>query len=180
MKVTKTFIQDLYIIENDVFHDDRGWFSEVYSNMKFEIQNLDFSFKQLNHSYSKLKGTLRGLHFQKPPYEQAKLVRVLKGRILDVAVDLRESSATYLKWFSIELSDLNKLQILIPKGFAHGFISLEDNTEIEYFCDNYYNKEADAGIRFDDEFINIQWPKMEYIISEKDKNLPRFRQNDKI
>lgn len=175
MKITKTFIQDLLIIENDIYGDERGWFTEVLSNMKFEHFGLNFNIKQANHSFSKSRGTLRGLHYQNPPYDQAKLVRVLKGKIFDVAVDLRKNSDTYLKWFSIELSEENKLLLLIPKGFAHGFLTLVDNTEIEYFCDNTYNKEADAGVRYDDEALNVSWPSMTYILSEKDRNLPLLK-----
>lgn len=173
MKIIKTFIQDLLIIEPTILEDARGFFYESYNQQKFAEQGLNYNFVQDNHSKSSY-GVLRGLHYQQNPYAQTKLVRVTQGKVLDVAVDLRKNSPTYLKYFSIELSAENKKQLLIPRGFAHGFIVLSETCEFLYKCDNFYNKEADGGILYNDKALNIDWivPKDKIIISEKDANLP--------
>ncbi|HMY41486.1 MAG TPA: dTDP-4-dehydrorhamnose 3,5-epimerase [Chitinophagales bacterium] len=174
MKVSPTNIPDLLIIEPAIFEDERGFFYESYNQQKFLENGLNFDFVQDNHSKSTF-GVLRGLHFQTGIHAQTKLVRVIQGCVIDVAVDLRIGSPTYLQSFSIELSAENKKQLLIPKGFAHGFLVITENCEFIYKCDALYNKEADAGVYFNDPSLNIDWGNIEatnYIISEKDKNLP--------
>jgi dTDP-4-dehydrorhamnose 3,5-epimerase len=178
MELIKTDINDLYIIEPQVFKDNRGWFMESYSAQKFKENGIDIEFIQDNHSLSKEKGVLRGLHFQLDPKSQTKLVRCTRGKIYDVAVDLREGSPTYKKWFGVELSAENKKQFLIPKGFAHGFLTLTENTEVQYKVDEYYAPEYDRSIRFDDPEINVEWGIEDPILSEKDKNAPLFKNSD--
>ena len=160
-----------FLIDSEKIFDERGFFSEVFKYS--DLSGNDINFVQDNLSFSKNKGTLRGLHFQTPPHEQAKLVRVLKGSILDVVVDLRASKSTYLKITSVELSAENWKQFFIPAGFAHGFITLEDNTEVLYKVDNYYSKLHDSGIKWDDPKLNIDWGLSieNIIVSKKDNNL---------
>jgi len=178
MEVIKTEIKDLYIIETKVFKDNRGWFTESYSAKKFKDNGLDIEFIQDNHSLSKEKGVLRGLHFQLEPKAQTKLVRCTRGSIYDVAVDLREGSPTYKEWFGVELSAENKKQFLIPKGFAHGFLTLSGNAEVQYKVDEYYAPEYDRSVRFDDPEINVDWGIDSPILSEKDKNAPLLKDSD--
>ncbi|TDX43661.1 dTDP-4-dehydrorhamnose 3,5-epimerase [Halanaerobium congolense] len=178
MKVIKTEIEDLYIIETKIYEDNRGWFTESYSAIKFKNNGLEIEFIQDNHSLSKEKGVLRGLHFQLSPRAQTKLVRCTRGSIYDVAVDLREGSPTYKKWFGVELSAENKKQFLIPKGFAHGFLTLSDNSEVQYKVDESYAPEYDRSIRFDDPEINVGWGIDNPILSEKDKNAPLLVNSD--
>jgi dTDP-4-dehydrorhamnose 3,5-epimerase len=178
MKIIETNIKDLLIIEPSVFKDDRGWFSESYNKEKLKLLGISINFIQDNHSLSLEKGTIRGLHLQTNPNAQTKLVRCTKGRILDVAVDLRKSSPTYLKAFTIELSTVNQKQLLIPKGFAHGFVTLEDNTEVQYKVDEYYSKEHDRSIKYNDPIFNIDWVVDNVILSDKDKNAPFYRDSD--
>lgn len=175
MKFTKTTIDDVLIIEPEVHGDRRGWFTETYSKKAFEKHGLYINFVQDNHSMSAKKGTLRGLHYQDNPKAQAKLVRCTRGRIFDVAVDLRKCSVTYGKWIGVELSSENKKQLLIPKGFAHGFVTLCDNVEVQYKVDEYYAPEYDKVIRFDDPDISINWGIETPILSEKDKNAPYLK-----
>lgn len=171
MDIISTDLDEVKIVIPKVFGDHRGWFTETYNHKKFEENGITNVFIQDNHSFSKEIGTLRGLHFQKAPYAQAKLVRCTKGRILDIAVDIRKNSPTYLKSVSIELSDENKKQLFIPRGFAHGFITLTDNVEVQYKVDNDYNPEHDRSILWSDPTINIKWPEVGTIhLSEKDKN----------
>jgi len=179
MKFTKTQIQDLYVIEPSVFEDHRGYFLESFNLEKFQENIGPITFVQDNESKSS-KGVLRGLHFQKPPFNQAKLVRCIEGRVLDVAVDIRKGSPTYGKHVAIELSGENKKQVFVPKGFAHGFSVLSKTAVITYKVDNKYAPEYDAGIRFDDEALQIDWrlPPAEVQLSEKDKNLPSFKDLD--
>lgn len=176
MKLIETPIPDLFIIEPTVFEDTRGFFYESYSEQKLAQQGINYKFVQDNHSKSSY-GVLRGLHFQRPPFAQTKLVRVTQGKVIDVAVDLRAESPTYLHHFLVELSAENKKQLLIPQGFAHGFLVTSETCEFLYKCDNFYNKEADGGIRFDDPQLNIDWllPKEQLIISDKDNNLPYIK-----
>lgn len=171
MKLTKTDIEGVVIVEPRVYADDRGYFFESFSERKFsELTGLDVRFVQDNESLSR-KGTLRGLHFQREPYAQAKLVRVVRGRVLDVAVDIRPESPTFGRYVSVELSGDNHRQMFIPKGFAHGYVALEDDTVFQYKCDEYYHPEAEGGITWDDPQIGIAWPlpSEELILSEKDK-----------
>ena len=178
MKVVSTDIEDLFIIEPQVFGDSRGWFMESWSQKKMEEAGLFYNFVQDNHSFSAIKGTLRGLHFQKGSSSQAKLVRCVRGAVLDVAVDLRKNSKTYKKWVGCVLSEENKKQFLIPRGFAHGFLTLTDNVEFVYKADNYYDPQADRNIIWNDEDINIDWGIENPILSEKDKKAPKLSESD--
>lgn len=178
MEFIKTDIQDLLIIEPNVFGDHRGWFSESYNRSVFIQNGIDNVFVQDNHSFSSQKGVLRGLHFQNAPKAQTKLIRCTKGSIWDVAVDLRKSSSTYLKWFGVKLTAENHRMILIPQGFAHGFITLEDCCEVQYKVDNLYDLSLDRSIKYDDPQIGIDWPEMDLVISDKDKKAPLLKDSD--
>ncbi len=178
MNIISTKIKDLYIIEPDVYEDHRGWFIEAYHKEKFKEHQIDIDFIQDNHSFSFKKGSLRGLHFQNNPYAQSKLVRCTKGAVLDIAVDLRKDSSTYKQWIATELTAENKRQLFIPRGFAHGFILLEDNSEFHYKVDNHYSKEHDRSIRYDDPELNIDWGYEDPILSDKDKNAPFLKDSD--
>jgi dTDP-4-dehydrorhamnose 3,5-epimerase len=170
MLVQETDISGLLIIKPSVFEDSRGYFMESYNSEVFkESTKLDLNFVQDNESKSN-KGVLRGLHFQKPPYEQGKLVRVVKGSVLDVAVDIRTKSPTFGQYYSLVLSEENKTQFYVPPGFAHGFVVLEDNTIFSYKCTGFYNRESEVSIRWDDSDIKIDWGIKDPILSEKDKN----------
>ncbi|MFA6524261.1 MAG: dTDP-4-dehydrorhamnose 3,5-epimerase [Candidatus Paceibacterota bacterium] len=178
MKVIQTEIKDVLIIEPDISEDNRGWFFESYNKKKLKDIGIDIDFIQDNHSFSAINGTLRGLHFQNNPYAQSKLVSCVKGAVLDIAVDLRKNSTTYKKWVSVELTEKNKKQLFIPKGFAHGFLTLTDNVEFEYKVDNYYNKQTERIIRFDDPEIGINWENNNPILSEKDRSAPYLKDCD--
>ncbi len=174
MIIEQTSLKDCFVLKPLVFQDSRGYFYDSYNKHDFyKHTGLGIDFVQDNQSQSS-KGVLRGLHFQVGDYEQAKLVRVIKGSVLDVCVDLRATSETYLKYAAVILSEENKHQMFVPKGFAHGFLVLEDNTIFSYKCDNYYNKNAERGIIYNDQDLNIDWnfPSNDLIISEKDKSLP--------
>lgn len=174
MRIEETGLKDCVIIHPDVFGDNRGWFMESYSEKKFHDLGIHTHFIQDNHSFSAQKGTIRGLHFQTGDFVQSKLVRCTKGKLYDIAVDLRVGSPTYKKVFGIELSEENHLQLFVPQGFAHGFITLTENTEIQYKVDAYYSKDHDGGIRYDDPEINIDWSVFcdtDLILSAKDLNL---------
>jgi len=173
MKFEKTEIEGVVIITPDVFEDDRGAFLEMFNRDVFEKNGLPTSFVQDNYSVSK-KHVLRGLHFQKPPYAQGKLVTVTHGAALDVAVDLRKNSPTYGKWKSVLLNSDNKLIFWIPEGFAHGFVALEENTVFQYKCTNFYCKESEGSIRWNDPDLNIDWGVSQPILSEKDADAPLF------
>lgn len=173
-KFTETEISGVYIIENTVFGDNRGFFMETYNEEEFSAAGLNMKFVQDNHSKSK-KGVLRGLHFQKK-FPQGKLVRVIKGTVFDVAVDLRKESKTYGKWTGVILSEENKKQFYIPEGFAHGFLVISDEAEFCYKCTEFYHPEDEGGVLWNDPDINIKWPMnklgdSEIILSEKDKCL---------
>lgn len=178
MNIVKTDVEDVIIIEPKVFGDHRGWFTETYSKEKFNELGIEIDFIQDNHSFSAQKGTLRGLHFQLNPKAQTKLVRCTKGKILDVAVDLREGSTTYKKWVAVELTEENKKQLLIPKGFAHGFLTLTDDVEVQYKVDEYYSPENDRSIRFDDPEIGVVWNIESPILSDKDLNAPLLKDSE--
>jgi len=171
-KKIETPLEGVYILEPTVFEDHRGFFMESYNKRDFEEIGLYFDFVQDNHSLSVQAGVLRGLHFQLEPKAQTKVVRVLKGVIYDVVVDLRKGSPTFGKWIGVILSEYNKRQIVVPKGFAHGVLTLVPNTEILYKVDEYYSPEHDRAIRWNDPDLNIDWPIKEPILSEKDKNAP--------
>lgn len=172
INVQKTILDGAYIIEPRSFGDNRGWFMESYSKRDMEAVGINIDFVQDNRSYSAKKGIIRGLHFQRNPMAQAKLITCIRGEILDVAVDLRKASPTYKQWISVELTAENRKELLIPKGFAHGFVTLSDDVEIMYKCDEFYSPEHDGGIRFDDPNIGVEWGVTDPILSEKDTNAP--------
>lgn len=173
MKIIETPIKDLLIIEPKLFGDDRGYFFEAFNQKIFEQNGLYYNFVQDNESKSKF-GVLRGLHYQLSPYAQTKLVRVILGKVYDVAVDIRKDSPTFGKWFGVELSNENKRQFLIPKGFAHGFVVLSETAVFQYKCDEYYQPEFERGIIFNDPTINIDWKLSEkdILLSNKDREQP--------
>ena len=173
MNFIETDIADVFVLEPKVFKDDRGYFFEAYNKTEFENHGLFYDFVQDNQSKSSY-GVIRGLHFQKGEFAQAKLVRVLQGTVLDVAVDLRKSSPTFGKYVAVELSQENNRMLLIPRGFAHGFSVLSQTAVFTYKCDNFYHKEAEGGIRFDDPDLNIDWQvnPNQAVLSDKDKLLP--------
>ena len=175
MNLDNTFIKDLVILTPTVFEDERGYFMESYNSNKLSDLGVNINFVQDNQSFSQ-KNTLRGLHYQNAAFAQTKLVRVLEGEIIDVAVDLRKDSETYGQHFAIKLTADNKKQLLIPQGFAHGFSVLSETAVVMYKCDQYYNKESEGGIRFDDPTLNIDWgiDLKEAIVSKKDLILPEF------
>ncbi len=179
MKMTRTDIEGLVVIEPRVFGDSRGYFFESFSQREFEKEVGQVRFVQDNESKSSY-GVVRGLHFQKPPHTQSKLVRVVKGRVLDVAVDLRRDSKTYGKYFSVELTEDNHLQLFIPKGFAHGFAVLSDEAVFQYKCDEFYAPESEGAIAWNDPDIGVDWqiPEDKVILSEKDKKHPAFKDLD--
>lgn len=178
MEIQKTELTEVLIIKNPVFGDTRGWFTESYSKQKFNEAGIKYDFVQDNHSLSSQRGTLRGLHFQNIPKAQTKLVRCTRGRILDVAVDIRKGSPTYKQWISVELSAENQLQLLIPHGFAHGFLTLEGDTEVQYKVDQYYSPAHDRSIRFDDPEIGVDWGDIVPVLSDKDLNAPLLADSD--
>ena len=167
MNLQRTKIDDLLLIQPDVYPDERGYFFESFQKENFRKLGIDVDFVQDNESMS-AKNVLRGLHFQVPPFAQGKLVRVVMGSALDVAVDLRKNSQTYGKWESVVLSEKNKLMLWIPEGFAHGFLTLEDNTVFQYKCTNYYNRVSERGIIWNDPDLNIDWGADQPLVSEKD------------
>lgn len=173
MKIIDTKIPDLKIIKPSVFSDERGYFFESYSYEKLKALGIDKVFVQDNESKSQ-KGVLRGLHFQNPPFVQAKLVRVVKGAVLDVAVDIRKNSPTYGQHVCVELSEQNKRMFYVPEGFAHGFLTLEENTIFSYKCSQFYNKESEGALLWNDETLAINWSTEHPILSEKDKIAPKF------
>lgn len=173
-----TELEGVFIIEPKVFGDYRGYFMETYSTKVFFELGIDTVFVQDNQSFTKEKGTLRGIHFQNNPRSQAKLVRVVSGAVLDVAVDLRKDSPTYKKWVAVELTAENKRMLYIPRGFGHGFVTLTDDVEFVYKVDNLYSKECDRGIRFNDPEIGVEWGIVNPILSEKDKTSPYLKDSD--
>lgn len=180
MKKFDTKIEGCVILEPKTFGDQRGWFMESYSKKTLEELGLYYDFVQDNQSFSKEKGILRGIHLQNAPYAQAKLVRCTRGSILDVAVDLRKNSKTYKQWVSVVLSAENKKQLLIPRGFGHGFVTLTDNVEVQYKTDNYYDFSSDRSIKYNDPELNIDWGISDPILSEKDSNAKNLDQVDII
>lgn len=175
MKFVPTTLRDAFIVEPQVFGDNRGFFLETYSKKDFKKAGIETEFIQDNHSMSAKKGVLRGLHFQKQPHTQTKLVRVTKGSVYDVIVDLRKESETFGKWEGFELSAKNFKMLYVPEGFAHGFCTLEDNTEFLYKAGAFYNPESEGGIIWNDPTLNINWPINEPVLSDKDKILPEFK-----
>lgn len=181
MNVIKTDIEGLVIIEPRLFRDARGYFFESFSEREFAEKVAPVKFVQDNESRSSY-GVLRGLHFQKPPYAQAKLVRVVKGRVLDVAVDLRKGSPTYGKYVAVELSEDNHLQFFIPRGFAHGFCVLSDEVVFQYKCDNFYDPQSEGAVIWNDPDLGIDWriPQEDVVLSDKDRCHPAFKELDDV
>ena len=179
--VKETKLQDVKLITPAVFGDNRGFFTESYSDRDFKEAGIDFDFIQDNHSLSTQAGVLRGLHFQRGKAAQTKLIRVATGAVLDVIVDLRKGSPTYKQWEGYILSESNHRQLLVPKGYAHGFVTLTDNVNFLYKCDNYYDAKADGGISFKTPELNINWPidLDKAITSEKDANQPTLTEFEK-
>lgn len=176
MDLLKTKLEGVCILIPKVFGDHRGFFMESWSRRTMEEAGLYYDFVQDNHSLSTVKGTLRGIHFQKGDKAQAKLVRCVRGAVLDVAVDLRHDRPTYKQWVGVELSEENKKQLLIPRGFGHGFVTLTDHVEFLYKADNYYAPEADGGVRWNDPDIGVDWGISEPILSEKDTKNPFLKE----
>ena len=174
MQILETPIQGLLVIKPNIFEDERGYFFESWSQKAFLDIGLDLNFVQDNQSLSQ-KGVLRGLHFQNPPFAQGKLVRVIKGSVIDVAVDIRKDSITYGQYFSIELSEKNNKVFWIPAGFAHGFVALEDDTIFSYKCTEVYNKKSEESILWNDTQLNINWGETNPLVSNKDMNAKRFK-----
>lgn len=179
MIITKTKFKDVVVIEPKVYGDHRGWFSETYSKSLLSVNNINIEFVQENHSFSVTKGTLRGLHFQLEPKAQTKLVRCTRGSIFDVAVDIRQGSPTYGDWFGVELSAENKKQLLVPKGFAHGFMTITNDVEVQYKVDEVYSPENERGILWNDPEIGIEWPMdVKPVLSAKDDIAPLLKDAD--
>lgn len=182
MQVIETKIPGVLIIETDVFGDNRGYFTETYNKPKYEALGITADFVQDNMSFSAKKGTLRGLHWQNPPYAQAKLVSCSKGTVIDIAVDIRKGSPTFGQWVSAELSAENHRQLYIPRGFAHGFLTVTDDVEFRYKCDNVYNKASEGGTRYDTAEINVDWGGLlngiEPVLSEKDMTGPTLSESN--
>ena len=179
MKKIETKLEGVYIIEPQVFGDQRGWFMETWSTRNFEELGLKYDFVQDNQSFSAKKGTLRGIHFQNMPMAQAKLVRVTRGAVMDVVVDLRKGSPTYRQWLAAELSADNRRMLMIPRGFGHGFKTLTDDVEFCYKVDNLYSKEHDRGIRYNDPSIGVDWGEVrEQLLSGKDTAAPLLEDSD--
>ncbi len=176
MEIIRRVLSDALVLKPKVFNDNRGYFYEAFNEKVFEsLSDIKVNFIQDNQSYSS-KGTLRGLHFQSGDAAQAKLVRVTKGSAYDVAVDLRPDSPTFKQWYGVELSEENHLLFFIPRGFAHAFVALEDNTVFQYKVDNYYSSVNDGGVIWNDEELAIKWPELTMELSDKDKNLPKLNQ----
>ena len=175
MNFIVTPFEGLIIIEPKIFRDHRGYFFESYNNDIFKEKGIPFDFMQDNQSLSN-KGVLRGLHFQLPPFEQGKLIRVLKGAVLDICVDIRKSSSTFGKYFSIELNGNSNQMLWVPPGFAHGFLTLENETIFLYKCTNLYNKESEKGILYNDPDLNIKWGDVKPVLSGKDLELPLLKE----
>ena len=179
MKKIETRLPGVYILEPQVFGDQRGYFMETYSTRAFAELGITNTFVQDNQSFTAQKGTLRGIHFQNAPMAQAKLVRVTRGAVMDVAVDLRKGSPTYLQWEAVELTAENKRILYIPRGFGHGFKTLTDNVEFCYKVDNLYSKEHDRGVRFNDPAIGVDWGEVkEELLSAKDTTSPLLKDSD--
>ncbi len=177
-QVERTKIEGLVVLTPKIFPDERGFFFESFNQKALQEVGIEFCVCQENHIQNEKAGVFRGLHFQNAPYGQAKLVRCIKGRVLDIGVDLRKNSPTYLQWEAVELTAENKKQFFLPKGFAHGVLSLEDDTEVVYETDEFWVPAADRTIRYDDTDIAISYPFRNLILSEKDRNAPRLKESD--
>jgi len=170
MKFEEAKLKGLCVIEPEIRVDERGYFARIFCKQELSKIGIDFNIVQINRSLNKKQGIIRGMHFQKPPKAEDKIIQCVKGKIYDVAIDLRQDSPTYGEWFAEELSEENKKMFLIPKGFAHGFQTLTDSCEILYFMSEFYSPQYESGVRWNDPFFNIKWPIKDPILSEKDKN----------
>lgn len=179
LKFTKTPFDGLLLIERVPLSDHRGFFSRIYCNDELNNAGIDFNIRQINHSYTKSRGTIRGMHFQSPPYSEAKIISCIQGSIFDVAVDIRKESLTYMKWYGIYLNEGDSKSILIPKGFAHGFQTLADNTHLIYLHSNSFHENSENGINPFDPVIGILWPEETSNMSERDKEFPMIANNIK-
>ena len=179
MIFTEITLKGSYTIDLDVFTDDRGWFARTFCKKEFELIGHDKEWVQMNHSFTIKKGSIRGMHFQLPPFSEIKMVRCISGAVYDVIIDLRKDSATFLQWAAIELSATNKKMIYIPEGFAHGFQTLTDNCELIYHHSQFYTPGVEAGIQYNDQLINIKWPLPLTNISTKDNHYPLLNINFK-
>jgi len=177
MLFTETKLKGAFLIDIRKLEDERGFFARTWCQREMGEHGINVHIVQANTSMNLKKGTLRGMHFQKRPYEEAKLVRCIRGAVYDVIVDLRPESSTFKKWFSVELTEDNYKTLFIPEGFAHGFITLKDNSEITYMMSQFYTPGYEGGFRWDDPAINIEWPVNVNVISQKDKNLPHLNEN---
>jgi dTDP-4-dehydrorhamnose 3,5-epimerase len=178
MKFIETPLTGAYVIDLEKKEDDRGFFARAFCKKEYSEFNLPIDICQINNSLSKRKGTLRGMHFQITPKSEDKIVRCIKGAIYDIIIDLRPNSSTFCKWYGLELNEENRKTLFVPKGFAHGNISLVDNSELLYFVTEYYSSKHERGIRWDDSFFNIKWPIIPVEISDKDKNHKDFNRNE--
>jgi len=170
MKFIETELKGAYIIELEEHVDERGFFARTFCVNEFDEEGIDFNPVQRNLSYNESKNTLRGMHYQESPYEEAKMVSCVRGAMYDVIIDIREDSTTLDKWIGVELTASNRRMLFVPKGFAHGFLTLEDDTEVSYLMSDFYKPGVGRGIKWDDPYFNIEWPTQPEVISEKDKN----------
>jgi dTDP-4-dehydrorhamnose 3,5-epimerase len=175
MKFTPTEIADVFVVELEKREDDRGFFARGFCQREFEEHGMVSQVVQANISYNKYKGTLRGMHYQVSPYEETKFLRCTKGAVYDVIIDMRPESLSYMKWFGVELTDKNYKMLYVPRNFAHGFQTLEDETEVMYLVSEFYAPQSERGVRFDDPAFNIQWPLEVAQISEKDAAWPNYQ-----
>ena len=178
MKFTEIYLKGAFVIEVDKLEDDRGFFGRIWCEKEFKKNNLNTNIVQSNVSLSLKKGTIRGLHFQRSPFQETKLVRCTKGSVYDVIIDLRPESPTFKKWFGVKLTEDNHKMIYVPENFAHGFLTLEDNSEVYYLVTQFYTKEAEVCLRWNDPAFDIQWPTEVKVISEKDKSHANFNLKD--
>jgi dTDP-4-dehydrorhamnose 3,5-epimerase len=172
MNFTETKLKGAFVVDLTLLKDERGGFARTFCKDEFKKIGHDKEFVQFNHSFNSNKGTIRGMHYQEPPYSEIKLMRCIKGSVFDVVIDIRKSSPTFLQWYGMELSAENKKMIYIPEGFAHGFQTLEDNSELLYHHTNFYEPSSERGIRYDDKMVGIEWPEKISGVSERDKNHP--------
>jgi len=175
MEFIETELNEAYIIELEEHVDERGFFARTFCVNEFAEEGIDFNPVQRNLSYNKFKHTLRGMHYQESPYEEAKLVSCVRGSMYDVIIDIREDSTTLDKWIGVELTASNRKMLFVPKGFAHGFLTLEDDTEVSYLMSDFYKPGVGRGIKWDDPYFNIKWPAEVSVISDKDRNWPTYK-----
>lgn len=178
MIFTQTKLAGAFIIDLKKLEDDRGFFARTFCENEFKEQGIDIKIVQANTNLSLKKGTIRGMHYQNHPYEEDKVVRCTKGALFDVIIDLRKDSPTYKQWIGVELTENNHRALLVPKGFAHGFLTLEDNTEANYLVSQFYTPGAESGIRYNDPQFNIEWPFEPVVVSEKDANHPDYEEKN--